>query len=93
MANILILVGTESGNGQLVAEAVRDQLVPDGHAVAITEKAVAVADLAGHDTLLVVCATHGSGDIPSNMLPLHQALERDKPDLSGWRYGLIALGT
>ena len=42
--------------------------------------------------LLVVCATHGAGDIPTNILPLAETLERDHPDLSGHRYGIIALG-
>jgi MioC protein len=42
--------------------------------------------------LLVVCATHGTGDIPTNILPLAEALERGRPDLSGHRYGVIALG-
>lgn len=92
MAKILILVGTESGNAQMVADAVRDPLAAAGHDVAVTDRAADLADLAGHDTLLVVCATHGSGDIPSNILPLHEALSRDKPDLSAWRYGVIALG-
>ena len=45
-----------------------------------------------HDVLLVVCATHGSGDIPTNILPLAETLERERPDLSGHRYGVIALG-
>jgi MioC protein len=45
-----------------------------------------------HDVLLVVCATHGSGDIPTNILPLAETLERERPDLSGHRYGIIALG-
>ncbi|QQS14188.1 MAG: flavodoxin domain-containing protein [Rhodospirillales bacterium] len=92
MSNILILIGTESGNAQMVAEAVRDPLAAAGHAVVVTDKAVAPADLEPHDTLLVVCATHGSGDIPSNMLPLHTALSQARPDLSAKRYGVIALG-
>ena len=45
-----------------------------------------------HDVLLVICATHGSGDIPTNILPLAETLERERPDLSGHRYGIIALG-
>jgi len=42
--------------------------------------------------LLVICATHGSGDIPTNILPLAETLERERPNLSGHRYGVIALG-
>ncbi|WP_428679220.1 flavodoxin domain-containing protein [Reyranella sp.] len=92
MATILILVGTESGNAQMVADALQPVLASAGHAVDVTDKAATAADLQAHDVLLAVCATHGSGDIPTNILPLVETLERDKPDLSGHRYGVIALG-
>ena len=92
MATILILVGTESGNAQMVADALQPVLASAGHAVDVTDKAATAADLQAHDVLLAVCATHGSGDIPTNILPLVEALQRDKPDLSGHRYGVIALG-
>ncbi len=92
MANILILIGTESGNAQMVADALQPVLQSAGHAVDVSDKAATASDLAAHDVLLVVCATHGSGDIPTNILPLATALERDRPDLSTHRYGVIALG-
>ena len=92
MANILILVGTESGNAQMVADALKPALEGAGHAVGVSDKAASAADLSGNDALLVVCATHGSGDIPTNILPLAETLERERPDLSGHRYGIIALG-
>ena len=92
MATILILVGTESGNAQMVADALQPVLAGAGHAVDVTDQAATAADLQAHDVLLVVCATHGSGDIPTNILPLVEALHRDRPDLSGHRYGVIALG-
>jgi len=92
MATILILVGTESGNAQMVADALQPVLASAGHAVDVTDKAATAADLQAHDVLLAICATHGSGDIPTNILPLVETLERDKPDLSGHRYGVIALG-
>ncbi|HSI02769.1 MAG TPA: flavodoxin domain-containing protein [Reyranella sp.] len=92
MATLLILVGTESGNAQLVADALKPVLAAAGHTVDVTDKAAGVADLETHEVLLVICATHGSGDIPTNILPLAETLERDQPDLSGHRYGVIALG-
>ena len=92
MAKILILVGTESGNAQMVADALKPVLQTGGHTVDVSDKATSATDLAGHDTFLIVCATHGSGDIPTNILPLAESLLRDKPDLSAARYGVIALG-
>ncbi|CAN5767335.1 FMN-binding protein MioC [soil metagenome] len=92
MAEIMILVGTESGNAQMVADALQPVLAEAGHVVDVSDKAALVADLQSPDVLLVVCATHGSGDIPTNSLPLAETLERERPDLSGHRYGIIALG-
>ncbi|OFW97192.1 MAG: flavodoxin/nitric oxide synthase [Alphaproteobacteria bacterium RIFCSPHIGHO2_12_FULL_66_14] len=92
MASILILVGTESGNAQMVADALKPVLASAGHAVDVSDRAASPADFLGNDVLLVVCATHGSGDIPTNILPLAETLERERPDLSGHRYGIIALG-
>jgi MioC protein len=92
MARILILVGTESGNAQMVADALKPVLEAAGHAVDVNDQAATAADLLAHDLLLVVCATHGSGDIPTNILPLAETLERERPDLSGHRYGIVALG-
>jgi MioC protein len=92
MASILILVGTESGNAQMVADALQPVLKAAGHAVSVSDAAASAADFLGNDVLLVVCATHGAGDIPTNILPLAETLKRERPDLSGHRYGIIALG-
>ena len=92
MARILILVGTESGNAQMVADALKPVLTAAGHTVDVTDKAATVVDLLVHEVFLVVSATHGSGEIPTNILPLAETLERERPDLSGHRYGVIALG-
>ena len=79
MATILILVGTESGNAQMVADALQPVLATAGHAVDVTDKAATAADLQAHDVLLVVCATHGSGDIPTNILPLSRPCTATDP--------------
>ena len=92
MSSILILVGTESGNAQMVADALKPVLEGAGHAVDVNDKPASVGDLQAHDVLLVICATHGSGDIPTNILPLAESLERERPNLSAHRYGVIALG-
>jgi len=92
MTRILILVGTESGNAQMVADALKPVLIAAGHKADVTNKAATVADLLAHEVFLVVSATHGTGEIPTNILPLAETLERERPDLSGHRYGVIALG-
>src|SRR3954447_10965886 len=82
MARILILVGTESGNAQMVADALKPVLVAAGHKVDVTDKAATVADLQSHEVFGGVCAPHGAGDTPTNILPLAEILTRERPDLS-----------
>lgn len=90
MAKMVILVGTESGNAQMVADVLKDEI--QDHEITVNDRAQSADDLAGFEVALIVCATHGNGDIPTNILPLAQKLEQDKPDLSALRYGVIALG-
>jgi MioC protein len=92
MTKLLILVGTESGNAQMVADVLKDEIAGHGHDVTVSDRAQSAADLEGYGIALIVCATHGNGDIPTNILPLVQSLEKNKPDLSALRYGVIAMG-
>ncbi|MCP5373389.1 MAG: flavodoxin domain-containing protein [Hyphomicrobiales bacterium] len=93
MADILIVVGTESGNAQMVAECLQDEFEGKGHGVEILDQwDPGQANLAGRETVLICCATHGMGDLPSNIQPMYDELDGSKPDLSHLRYGVIALG-
>lgn len=93
MANLLILVGTESGNAQMVAEALADHLRAAGReADIVADGDVAAADLAARELAIICSSTHGLGELPDCIIPLAEALERDQPDLSHLRYGVIALG-
>ncbi len=92
MAKTVVLVGTESGNAQMVADVLKDEIAANGHEVVTTDRAQSQADLAGYEVVLIVCATHGNGDIPTNILGLAETLEKNKPNLSALRYGVIAMG-
>ncbi len=93
MADILILVGSESGNAQMVADLLEEELAREGHAIEVRAKGGAEeAGLAARKTVLIVCSTHGEGELPENIRPLHDELARVRPDLSQLRYGVIALG-
>ena len=92
MADILILVGTESGNAEMVATALKEDLTARGHGVEVLsafEDPVAFSDRAH---VLICCATHGLGELPDNIIPLSDALTAAPQDLSHLRYGVIALG-
>jgi len=93
MADILIIVGTESGNAQMVADTLQDELGRDGHGVEVaTEGDAAALGLEARDVVLVCTSTHGLGELPDNIIPLHDSLKDQGPDLSRVRYGVIALG-
>lgn len=93
MSKILIIVGTESGNAQMCADHLSDNLPALGHEVEVAAEADAGGvDLGGRDAVLVCTSTHGDGELPDNIMPLAERLRGDKPDLSHLRYGVIALG-
>ena len=93
MADILILVGSESGNAQMVADLLAEELGKEGHRIAVEARgAEAMGRLLDCGTALVCCSTHGEGELPENIRPLREALLAARPDLSQLRYGVIALG-
>ena len=94
MSNILILVGTESGNAQMVGDTLMDEFTALGHAAEVSSDAQTAADLGldGRDVVLIITSTHGLGELPDNIIPIHDDLDANRPDLSALRYGVIALG-
>ncbi|MQX36704.1 flavodoxin/nitric oxide synthase [Roseospira navarrensis] len=93
--NILVIVGTESGNAQMVGETVADELGRLGHHADLVEDCdggLDALDLPGRDALLVCTSTHGLGELPDNLIPFADALKDQSPDLSALMYGVIALG-
>ena len=93
MADILILVGTESGNAQMVADLLREELGKLGHRVEVmTGEDAGAGWQDGRDVVLICTATHGDGELPDNIIPLRDGLAAGRPDLAHIRYGVIALG-
>jgi len=88
-----ILVGTMTGTAELVAEEVRDALAAEGHDVEV--KPMDGLDgniLEPGRTYLICTSTFGQGDVPDNAMKLYGDLATRRPDLSGLRYGVLALG-
>jgi MioC protein len=93
MEDFLIIVGTESGNAQMVAEILQEELAKTGrHADVLSDGGAAEARLDERAVALVCCSTHGDGELPENIRKLHAELSVSRPDLSRLRYGVIALG-
>ncbi|GED99769.1 hypothetical protein nbrc107696_02160 [Gordonia spumicola] len=88
----VILYGTETGTGELVADAIADVLAAD-HDPAIYDMAeYAAEDLNTDDFLVIVCSTYGEGELPSSALPFADELDEEKPDLAGLRFSVFGLG-
>jgi MioC protein len=90
---ITILVGTMTGTADLVAEEVRDRLEADDNDVEIVPMDGRDATVFARPGIFLICSsTYGQGDVPDNAQGLFAALQRDKPDLSSVRFGIIGLG-
>ena len=90
---ITILVGTMTGTAEIVAEDVRDMLKDEGHeAELILMDDLDCAVFKRPGVFLISTSTYGQGDVPDNAMKLYGKLQSERPDLSGLRYGVIALG-
>ena len=90
---VTILVGTMTGTADLVAEEVSDRLAGAGVETEIVQMDGRGSDIIASGGVFLFCtSTYGQGDVPDNAQALFAALERDRPDLSGVEYGVIALG-
>ncbi|MDJ0653008.1 MAG: assimilatory sulfite reductase (NADPH) flavoprotein subunit [Xanthomonadales bacterium] len=91
---ITVLYGSQTGNGQSVAES----LAASAADQSLSARAVSMADysparLRKEKFLLVVVSTHGEGDPPDDAEDLWDFLGGEKlPDLSGLQYAVLALG-
>src|SRR5262245_15342446 len=90
---LTILVGTMTGNAQLVAQEL-ELMLDDGE----TRVQVRVMDgldagvLAPGGLFLICSSTYGQGDVPDNAKQVYESLIAGRPDLSHVTYGVIALG-
>jgi len=90
---LTILVGTMTGNAQLVAQEL-ELILDDG------ETRVQVRVMDGLDAgafapggLFLICtSTYGQGDVPDNAKQLYESLIAARPALTNVQYGVIALG-
>lgn len=88
-----IFVGTMTGTAELCAEEIADALSDKG-----VDAEIELMDgldsgaLDGAETFLICTSTYGQGDVPDNAQAFLESLKADRPDLSGARFGLFALG-
>lgn len=91
--DVLVLVGTQTGNSETVADAVSERLADLGFDAHLVDMAEAYPELlAEHRQIIVVMCTWSDGTFPDNGKDFEEALPVVAPDLSGVRFGIIGLG-
>ena len=91
--DVLVLVGTQTGNSEVVADAVAERLGDLGFAAHVLDMAEAVPeDLAAYRQLVAVLCTWSDGTYPDNAVDFAEALEAVRPDLGGVAVGVVGLG-
>ncbi|MDE8558203.1 FMN-binding protein MioC [Pantoea agglomerans] len=91
MADITLISGSTLGSAEYVAEHLEEKLQEAGFSTQMLH-GPELDEVPQEGIWLVVCSTHGAGDIPDNLLPLFEAIRDSEPDLSQVRFGAIGLG-
>ncbi|MBY0170680.1 cytochrome P450 [Micrococcus luteus] len=87
-----IVYGTESGNAEVVAEALAVRLA-ERFATSVQDLAdVAPEDLAGESVAVVVCSTYGDGELPSSARGFYERLTGGGQRLDGLTVVPFGLG-
>ena len=90
---VIILVATMSGTATFVAEELSEALKAKGIKPFVVQMEKAALKMFETRKLFIICSSsHGTGDIPDNGKALYDALNSERPDLCGVRYGTVALG-
>ena len=88
-----ILVGTQTGVAQLVAQEIELRLDGDDvHIKTLLMDELGPGVFDGGGLFLICTSTYGQGDVPDNAKRLYESLQTARPDLSTVSYGVIALG-
>lgn len=92
--DLKILVGTVTGNAELVAEEMQYTLQDDhGWTVEVVSMDGLTADSLEPGPIYLVCtSTYGVGDLPDNAQDFFDDVSAKKPDLSWMRFGVYSLG-
>jgi MioC protein len=90
---ITVLYGTESGNSELIAEDLGAKLGETHDEVEVFDlQDFEPANLNADTFYLVVCSTHGEGDLPNTAIDFVEKFDAEQPDLTGVRYAMFGLG-
>lgn len=91
---VTILYGSQTGNGQALAEKLTKNLKAEEYQVTLASmnefKPNALKKI---ENLLLIVSTHGEGDPPDNALPFHEFLHSKRaPKLENLQFSVLSLG-
>ncbi|MDB5084123.1 MAG: subunit alpha of sulfite reductase [Bacilli bacterium] len=91
---VTVLFGSQTGNGQALAEELSRRLEERGFQVTLSSMSDFKPNgLKKIRNLLVLVSTHGDGDPPDNALPFYEFLHSKRaPQLEDLRFSVLALG-
>ncbi|MEN1970433.1 assimilatory sulfite reductase (NADPH) flavoprotein subunit [Lentibacillus sp. N15] len=94
LREITILFGSETSNGQTLAEELTKKIAGQGfHVTCQALDDFKVKKLKDVQDLLIVTATHGEGDPPDNAISFYEYLySRKAPKLKDVRFSVLSLG-
>ena len=94
MSDVVILVGTVTGNAELVAEEMQ-YVLQDERGLDVTVSNMDSLDaqsLVPGPVYIVCTSTYGVGDLPDNAQDFHDDVVAQAPDLSWMKFGIYSLG-
>ncbi|ART82484.1 FMN-binding protein MioC [Oceanisphaera profunda] len=93
MKQVTLLVGSTLGAAEDLAADLAEILEQNSyHTVIHTSPQVDHILISLEHILLLICSTHGAGDLPENIQPFYQQLLDQAPNLSGLNYLAVGLG-
>ncbi|WP_281547235.1 FMN-binding protein MioC [Pseudoalteromonas sp. PAR1] len=91
MQSVNIIVGSQMGSAEYVAEQLAEALEQQGIQVQLHEQPV-FDDIDQQDTIWLLCtSTYGAGDYPENLLPFVESINQ-QVDLKELNYSVVGLG-
>lgn len=91
MSSVNIIVGSQMGSAEYVAEQLSDALNNQGITTQLHEQPT-FSDISQANTIWLICtSTYGAGDYPENLLSFVEDLNQVN-DLKGLKYSVIGLG-
>ncbi len=94
MSDIVILVGTVTGNAELVAEEMQ-YVLQDENGLEVEVRnmdSLEASSLEEGPTYIVCTSTYGVGDLPDNAQDFYDDVVAQEPDLSWMKYAVYSLG-